>query len=139
MTHPLTHLLLFVLWTLAILLVTLGGRGLLVLLGRRRANEFPPYAYDPTHFFDRAARAYQNCLEMLPVLVALVFAAEVVEMSSAVGVMTLWLLLARIGQTTIHLIGAGHWLVMLRFSLFLVQVLLACVIAWTLLTNWWPY
>ena len=42
MTHPLTHLLLFVLWTLAILLVTLGGRGLLVLLGRRQANEFPP-------------------------------------------------------------------------------------------------
>ena len=73
MTHPLTHMLLFVLWTLVLLLVTVGGRSLLVLLGRRRANEFPPYAYDPARFLDRAGRAYQNCLEMLPVLVALVY------------------------------------------------------------------
>lgn len=139
MTHPLTHLLLYVLWTLMLLLLTVGGRGTLVLLRRRRANEFPPYDYDPAEFLHRAARAYHNCLEMMPILVALVLASEVVEMSSAVGGMTLWLLLARVCQSSVHLAGAGHWMVMARFSFFLVQVFLAVAIAWMLLTNWWPY
>lgn len=139
MTHPLTHLLVFVLWTLALLLVTLGGRGTLVLLGRRRANGFPPYEYDASRFLDRAARAYQNCLEFLPVLGALVLAAELIEMSSHAGVVTLWILLARLCQSTVHLAGAGHWMVMIRFGFFQVQVLLAVYLAWVLLTNWWPY
>lgn len=139
MTHPLTHLLLFVLWTLLMLVITLGGRGTLVLLGKRTADAFPPYSYDPSRFFDRAARAYQNCLETLPVFGALVLASEVVQLSASAGEYTLWILLARMLQSSVHLVGAGHWLVMIRFTFFLVQVALMVALAWYLLTNWWPY
>ena len=139
MTHPLTHLLLFALWTLALLVITLAGRSALVLLGKARANDFPPYSYDPARFFDRTARAYQNCLETLPVLAALVLASELVDYHSQAGQFTLWILMARLLQSTTHLIGAGHWLVFIRFHFFLVQVVLMAWLGVLLLVNWWPY
>ena len=139
MTHPLTHLLLFVLWTLLMLGITLAGRATLVLLGKARANAFPPYSYDPGRFFDRSARAYQNCLETLPVLAALVLASEIIGFHSEAGVFTLWVLIARLFQSSIHLVGAGHWLVFIRFHFFLVQVVLMAWLAAALLANWWPY
>lgn len=139
MTHPLTHLLLFVLWTLLLLGITLAGRSAMVLLGKAKANDFPPYSYDPSRFFDRSARAYQNCLETLPLLAALVLASEMIGFHSEAGVFTLWILLARLLQSSTHLAGAGHWLVFIRFHFFIVQVALMAWLATLLLVNWWPY
>lgn len=139
MTDPVTPLLAYCLWTLALAVVTLGGRTLLVVTGRARADAFPPYEYDPGRFLDRASRAWLNALETLPVYASLVFAALYTEQTEAAITPALWIFLARVGQSVVHLVGVNHWLVQVRFTFLLIQLALMIHLGWTLLTGWLPY
>lgn len=139
MTDPVTPLLAYCLWTLALAALTVSGRALLVVTGKARADGFPPYEYDPARFLHRCSRAWLNAVETLPVYATLVFAALYTEQLEAAITPALWIFLARIGQSTIHLVGVNHWLVQLRFAFFLVQLVLMLYLAWTLLTGWLPY
>ncbi|HAB04131.1 MAG TPA: hypothetical protein DCE35_00725, partial [Alcanivorax sp.] len=62
------YLLAYGLWALLLLAILVLGRGLRVISGQARADQFPPYAYDPARLLDRLSRAYLNTLEMLPVV-----------------------------------------------------------------------
>lgn len=139
MTDPVTPLLAYCLWTLALAALTVTGRALLVVSGKARADGFPPYQYDATRFLHRSSRAYLNALETLPLFAALVFAALYTEQPEAAITPALWIFLARVGQSTTHLIGVNHWLVQIRFTFFIVQLTLMAWLAWTLLTGWLPY
>ena len=138
MTDPIVPLLAFCLWTLALAAVTVVGRSLLVLSGRARADDFPAYQYDPARFLDRTSRAYLNALETLPVFASLILAAYYTGQTDAAIGPALWILLARVAQSTVHLIGVNHWLVLIRFTFFAIQLILMAVLAWTLLTGWMP-
>lgn len=139
MTDPIIPLLGFCLWTLLLAAIMVTGRSLLVLTGRARADDFPAYEYNPDHFFDRVARAYLNALETLPILVALIMAAWYTRQLDLAISPALWVLIARVGQSVVHMIGVNHWLVLIRFTLFLIQLVLMAVLGWNLLTGWMPY
>lgn len=139
MTDPIVPLLAFCLWTLVLAAVMITGRSLLVVTGRARADDFPAYQYNPAHFLDRVARAYSNALETLPVFATLILAAYYTQQTDLAVGPAIWILLARIAQSTVHLIGVNHWLVQIRFTFFLIQLVLMAVLAWNLLTGWMPY
>lgn len=75
MTDPIVPLLMFCRWTLALVVVTAAGRGLLVLSGRARADDCPAYQYESRRFLYRAAPACLNALETLPLFAAPILAA----------------------------------------------------------------
>ncbi|KAF0806159.1 hypothetical protein A6D6_01739 [Alcanivorax xiamenensis] len=125
-TSALLYLLGFGSWALFLLFALVAGRGLQVMSGRRRADAFPPYHYEPAEFLSRLSRAYQNTLELLGVVIVIAGAAMVVGNDLA-GRLLPWILAARIGQSLVHLLGVNHWLVQIRFAFLLVQMVL---LAW---------
>lgn len=129
-----TALLLFAAWTLAIMFIYVGYRVGLVLTLKKPANSWArdTVAADPP-LVVRAHHAHLNCAENLAVFAAIVLAAFVLGKSAVVDEVALIYLLARIAQSTVHLISVSAWPVFIRANLFLVQIALSFYMIWGLL------
>jgi uncharacterized MAPEG superfamily protein len=130
----LTAVLLFATWTLLLALFYSLPRVPRVLLGQQRADAWtrgnPPV--DPP-LLQRAQHAHYNCLETLPVFAAVVLAAAVMDQAAALAGMAAWVLYLRVAQSVVHLIGTSFMLVLIRATLFIVQVGLILAMIWQLL------
>jgi hypothetical protein len=73
----------------------------------------------------RLARAHANCVEGLPVFGGLLLVALVLDKTAATDGLAVWLLGARIVQSTIHLISTSAPMVSARFTAFAVQMAIA--------------
>ncbi|MDX1804982.1 MAG: MAPEG family protein [Alcanivorax sp.] len=123
------YLLAYAGWALLLLLTLLAARGLSVLAGKAKADDFPPYHYNPGCPLNRLSRAYLNTLELLGVLAVVVGVGLYLGYADLAAELLPWLLMARVAQTVVHLIGVNHWLVMVRFSFFLLQVAIVVCLA----------
>ena len=122
MTIPFWCLLGFLGWTLALLLALGAARGVPVLLGRVRANEFPSGVPHGSERYWRLNRAHLNCLENLPIFASLVLLAHLAGFASPTfDVLACAVLAARVGQSSVHLLSGSHAAVLARFSFFSVQ------------------
>ena len=127
MTIPQWALLGFALWTILVLLGTVGVyRWARILTGRVPLAEWR--ADDLTQgseWYRRAVRAHMNCVENLPVFAAIVFC---VTAAGAEGALVDWLAIgviaARVCQTSVHLaVEQTNAVASVRFGFFLVQVI----------------
>jgi uncharacterized MAPEG superfamily protein len=111
-------------WT--ILLVTCIGlqRGTLTLSGRRAPNSFKTDGSDVSPFGQRLARAHANCYENLPILGAIVLTAIATGHSSITDPLAPWVLIARVAQSTTHIVSTSSPAVMVRFTFFLAQIVI---------------
>lgn len=111
-------------WT--ILLVTCIGlqRGMLTLSGQRTPNSFKTDGTDISPFGQRLARAHANCYENLPIFAAIVLTAIVTGHSSVTNGLAPWVLMARIAQSITHILSTSSPAVMIRFTFFLIQMLI---------------
>ncbi len=127
MTPPLWALLGFAVWTLLLVLVTIGGyRVGLVLLGKARPNAFPADTPHGPEWYRRAMRAHANCVENLPIFGAVVLIGHTIGLQGGTfGTLALATFAARVGQTLAHLSSGRSLIVNVRFAFFLVQ--LVCV------------
>ena len=114
-------------WTLALLGMIAVLRTTLTLSGRRQANSFKPDGGDVSPFSARLCRAHANCCENLPVFAAVVLAAAVSGQAAVTDPLAPWVLVARVGQSSVHLASTSNEAVTLRFGLFAVQY---AVLAW---------
>lgn len=129
-----TALLLFAAWTLALMFIYVGYRVALVLALKKKANSWTRgQSTDDPPFIVRASHAHINCVENLPIFGAIVLSAWALGRSPVVDGVAAVFLLARIAQSTVHLISISHWMVFLRANLFVVQVLLCFYMIWSLL------
>jgi uncharacterized MAPEG superfamily protein len=112
----------FVAWTLALLILMEAIRSYMVLSGKVPSNGFQPDNANLSPFMQRLARAHLNCLEGLPVFGGLMAIALMTEKTAVTDPLALWLLLARIVQSCIHLASLGIWAVNFRFAAFFVQI-----------------
>lgn len=113
----------FALWTLALVALVFLYRGLRFLRGMP-INSWPrgnKPASDAA-FIRRAEDAHANCLENLPVFAVIVLAAVAMGKTGAVDALAPWVLYARFGQTLVHLWGVGATQVLVRASLWSVQL-----------------
>lgn len=123
-------LILFIAWTLALLLVMEAIRCALVLSGRMPSNAFTPDNASVSPFMQRLARAHANCLENLPVIGGLLLVAMVTDRTGITDPLAFVVLGARIVQSLIHLASTGVMAVNARFTAFAVQAGIA--VYWTL-------
>jgi hypothetical protein len=115
----------YVAWMLALLLILAVLRTGLTLSGQRAANSFRPDGSDVSPFSARLCRAHANCYEHFPILGGLMLLALATARTHITDPLALWLLFARIAQSTTHLISTSVLAVQVRFFFFLVQFAIA--------------
>lgn len=125
MDVPVAALLAFALWTITVLSVTIGvTRWRLIFSGKAQLQSFPGDELHGSPFYRRATRAHANCVENLPVFAAIVLAAEISGAHSGMlDALAAAVLLARLCQTSAHLISGSNAAIGFRFSFFAIQLM----------------
>ncbi len=123
----------FAAWTLLLVALAVSWRVVEVLRGKPANSWTRGAASESPAFIKRAEHAHLNCLENLPIFAAIVLVAQVLGQSAAVDAVAAWVLYARIAQSTTHLIGVTHWLVLVRATFFAVQLALFAWLLWGLI------
>ncbi|MGB8224022.1 MAG: MAPEG family protein [Polyangiales bacterium] len=134
MSIPVWVLLAFAVWTMLVLILTVGTyRWGLVFAGRAKVNEFRADQIEGSDWYRRAMRAHLNCVENLPIYGAIVLVIVVSRAQSpALDILALTLIAARIVQTSIHISSEQtNLLATLRFCFFFVQLI--CMLWMTVL------
>ena len=125
MSIPVAALLAFAVWTIALLALTIGVvRWGLIFTGKAELKSFPGDQPHGSEFYRRATRAHANCIENLPVFGAIVLAAEASGMrSSTMDALAMAVPIARVFQTSTHLISGANTAIGIRFSFLMVQLI----------------
>jgi uncharacterized MAPEG superfamily protein len=129
-------LVLYAAWALTLLGAIAAMRFQLSASGKRAPNRFSPAGDDVSPFSGRLCRAHANCYENLPVFAALIVAAAVSGNAEITDGLALWCVVARVGQSTTHLISIHNRAILLRFLFMVVQMAIeawwciALLIAW---------
>src|SRR5688572_1584120 len=117
MTNPLHALLGMAAWYAILQGAILGWRGFEVMLGKKRANEYPSGTPHGGDRYWRLNRAQINTAENLPAFGAVIIAGTLL------GVQAPWFqtlpfvyLAARVAQSTTHIISGGNLAVSVRFT-----------------------
>jgi uncharacterized MAPEG superfamily protein len=112
-------------WTLLLVIGVFLYRGIR-FLGGTPINSWPR-SYKPVDdapLVKRMEDAHANCLENLPLFAVIVLSAGLLGRLDAIAALAPFVLYARIGQSLVHLIGTGKFLVLVRASFWSVQVVL---------------
>jgi uncharacterized MAPEG superfamily protein len=118
-------------WMLVLLFVMVNQRGLLVLSGKMKVNAFAPDGSNtPDGLGRRLVRAHANCVENVPLLLAVLLYALATGNSAVTDGLALLMLGARVFQSVMHLISTAQIFVWLRFAGFLTQLV---ILGWWLL------
>ncbi|MBK6286196.1 MAG: MAPEG family protein [Gammaproteobacteria bacterium] len=114
-------------WFVAVLLMLAMFRVYTSASAKKPANSFAPDGSDVPGFGQRLVRVHANCYENIPLYIGVLLFAMVAGQSAITDPTACWLLYARIGQSLVHMASVSLAAVMVRFSLFAVQVgLLVC-------------
>ncbi len=123
MNQSLYALLYFVGWTIFLLILVLSSRAIQVLLGQKKSNEFPSGVKHGSERYWQLNRAAANAIENLPIFASLVLIGNIAGKVDFAFINACNLvILARILQSTIHLISTNVWFVNVRFTFYIVQV-----------------
>lgn len=136
MSIPLWALLAFTLWTLAVLVVTVGVyRWTRILTRRVPITEFRHDALaGHADWYRRAMRAHGNCVENLPVFGAVVLIASHLALDTTVlDALALVFVAARACQTVVHVGFVETTLsTSVCFTFFFAQVVAVIGMSWTI-------
>jgi uncharacterized MAPEG superfamily protein len=104
MTVPVWMLLAFAMWTVLLLLFTIGiYRWSRIFSGRVPIRDFPADAAGGEEWYRRATRAHANCIENLPVFGAIVFGLHVGHVAGTlVDALAVTVVITRIFQSMVH-------------------------------------
>lgn len=81
----------------------------------------------------RIARAHMNCVESLPVFGGILAIAVMTSRTAVTDPLALWFVLARVAQSSVHLISTSVLAVNIRFAAFFVQIVMGVYWLWSLL------
>lgn len=111
-------------WTI-LLVMSLGSlRAVISVTQNKPANSFTPTGEDIAGVGQRMTRAHANCYEFLPFAgLALLYGIATGQTAVTEGT-ALILLGARIGQSLVHIVSTSVPAVLIRFVLFVVQLVL---------------
>lgn len=123
-------------WTLVLIVMNEALRSYVVLSGRKAPSSFSPDGSDVSPFAHRLARAHANCYESFPIIGGLLLLALATGQTSVTDTLALWVLAARVAQSSTHLISTSNLAVNIRFAFFAVQLVVA--VWWTIqfLAQW---
>jgi len=127
----------FAAWTLVLSFLLLNMRAYYTFISNNKVslNNFSPDGSNTPGFGQRLTRAQLNCIEMLPAFAALVIVASLSEQLAVMNSTVLYVLYARIGQSVIHMISTNILAVLVRASLWGIQLALLLFYSYQLLSN----
>jgi uncharacterized MAPEG superfamily protein len=138
MTTPLYCLLGFAVWTLVVLMTTIGlHRWTQILTGKASIDAFRADHPEGPDWYRRAMRAHANCVENLPVFGAIVAVATFAGASSPLlSGLSIAVVAARVCQTTVHVAFTQNArAVSVRFSFFAIQLVAMLTMAFVIATR----
>lgn len=133
MNKSILAFIIFAAWALALLVLMEVLRAHVVVNGRAKANEITPDNSVLSPFMQRLARAHANCIEGLPIFGGLLLIAIVSDQQTVTDPLALWLIAARIAQSSVHLVSLSLLAINIRFAFFVVQLLIASYWAYALI------
>ena len=115
--------------TLALILLVVGYRGFIIGTGKSPANSWTRDGekWANPAFITRAEHAHANCVEMLPLLAAVILSAAALNQLAVTNGLAIIFLLARLGQSITHVISASHIFVLIRATFFFVQIIILII------------
>jgi len=122
-------------WTMFLLILMEGLRVRFLVTKTVAANEFRPDNSNLPPFMQRLARAHANCIESFPIIGGLLVVALLTDRAGVTDALAPWLLLARLLQSSIHLVSTSVLAANLRFLAFAVQMVIAAYWLWGLLAR----
>ncbi len=124
MSLSVAALLAFAIWTIAVLAFTIGiVRWRLIFSGKAELKSFPGDEPHGSAFYRRATRAHANCVENLPVFASIILAAQAsAAQSGMIDMLAVAAFVARVFQTTTHLVSGSNTAISFRFSFLMVQL-----------------
>ena len=123
-------------WTLFLLILMEALRIRYLVTKTIAPNEFRPDNSNLPPYMQRLARAHANCIESLPIIGGLLVVALLTDRAGATDDLAPWLLLARLLQSSIHMVSTSVLAANLRFLAFAVQMAIAVYWSWILLAEW---
>lgn len=109
----------------ALLSIALGLYRVGFMMRRQKpANTFATDGSDLDPLGQRLTRARDNCFETLPIFAAIALGASIAGRLDVTDSLAMWVLYARIAQSITHIVSTSVPAVMLRATLFFVQVLI---------------
>jgi uncharacterized MAPEG superfamily protein len=125
MSIPVWAVLAFATWTIAILILGVGiYRWSLILAGKAELKSFPGDEPHGSPLYRRVVRAHANCIENLPVFVALVLAEQAAGLHSpTLDGLSVGVVIARVVQTSAHLASGSNAAIAVRFTFLCVQLI----------------
>jgi uncharacterized MAPEG superfamily protein len=124
MTPSLTALCLFAGWTVLLVTSVALYRAFFASRAGKALNTFSPDGSDVPGIGQRLTRAHLNCLELLPVVGAVILSAAVAGRADVTDPLAMPLLFARLAQSIVHLISISVPMVLLRATLLTVQLVI---------------
>ena len=115
-------------WYVATLLALAGFRLYTSVAKKKPANSFAADGSDVAGIGQRLTRVHANCYENIPVYMGVLLYAMISSQTAITDPSAHMLLYARIAQSVVHAISTSVPAVLLRFALFVLQVLL--IICW---------
>jgi uncharacterized MAPEG superfamily protein len=112
-------------WTLLLVVLMEGMRARFLVTKTVAANAFKPDNSNLPPFMQRLARAHANCVESFPIIGGLLVVALLTDRTGVTDSLAPGLLVARLIQSSIHLVSTGVFASYLRFVAFVVQMAIA--------------
>jgi uncharacterized MAPEG superfamily protein len=130
MTPAYQALLGYALWTLLLLVCIVSYRGVLVLFAGKAIDSFPADE-EPTgpDWSRRLIRAHLNCVENLPVAAVVILVAANTGHMDQANLLAPWVLVARVTQTSLHLLTVRPFVIWFRVTALMAQVGLLAALA----------
>lgn len=124
MTTPLYALLAFAAWTLGLVVFGIGTTRISkVLRGQEAPSAFRADVPHGSERYRRVMRAHANCVENLGLFAVLVLVAHVAGKSSdAFDSLAVAVVIARVGQSLVHIASGSNLAVNVRFTFFVAQI-----------------
>ncbi|MDQ2069912.1 MAPEG family protein [Natronospira bacteriovora] len=130
MSHSVIALIGIIGWTFLLIFINELMRSWLVLARRKDPGTFQPDGLDVSPFAHRLARAHANCYESFPLIGGVLLLAIATGHTAITDTLALWLLAARIIQSSIHLASISGPAVTARFVFYFIQLL---IVGWWLI------
>lgn len=122
-------------WTLFLLILMEALRIRYLVTKTVAPNEFRPDNSNLPPYMQRLARAHANCIESFPIIGGLLVVALLTDRAGVTDDLAPWLLLARLLQSSIHMVSTSVLAANLRFLAFAVQMAIAVYWSWMLLAG----
>lgn len=111
----------YIIWTMILLLGIAGYRTAYSKTNNKKSLKFDANGTDVGDFGQRLTRAHANCYECFSFIGGAMLLALATGSATITNGLALVLLLARIVQSSVHLVSGANGAISLRFVLFLIQ------------------